>query len=446
MRRNDPPGPRYITLRAAYQLRRDPLAFCADAARRFGDIVSFRVGPIRAFMVFHPDHMRHVLQDNHQNYVKGMLLEKTKVLIGDGLFSSEGDSWRRQRRIVQPAFHRQRVAGFAGTTTTATGAMLDRWEPAAKSGTPLDLASEMSRVTLDVIGRVLFDQDLTRKADEVGEALLVALDFVNRRAMSLVVLPVGVPTPANRRFQRAVRVLDRVVYDIIESRRRAGGGATDLLSLLVDARDETGDGLTDLQLRDQVLTFVLAGYETTAVALAWTWLLLGEHPGVEERVRAEVRSALDGRTPAVDDLAALPYTRMVIEEAMRLYPPLWAFPRQAIAADKIGGYDIPAGAMFSIIPALTHRMPAFWPDPLRFDPERFTPERVAARPRCAYAPFGGGPRQCIGAEFAVAEAQLIVAMVVQRYRISVLPSRSFEPIVRVTQRPRLGVPAVVAAA
>ena len=446
MRRRDPPGPRYLSPKGLYQLRRNPLAFLSDAAARFGDIVCFRAGPLRSYMIFHPSHLRHVLQDNHDNYIKGFLLAKTKVLIGDGLFSSEGASWRRQRRILQPAFHRQRIADFVATTAAKTNEMLERWESAARAGTRLDLAAEMSRVTLDVIGTVLFDQDLTAKTASVGEALLVALEFVSRRAMSVVALPVAVPTPRNRRFQHARAALDRIVYEIINTRRRDDGAAGDLLSLLIDARDESGDALSDQQVRDQVFTFVVAGYETTSVALAWTWLLLSENPAVEERLREEVRSVLDGRAPTIDDLTALAYTRTVIQEAMRLYPPLWAFPRQSIAADTIDAYDIPAGATFSVVPYLTHRMPAFWPDPLRFDPDRFTPEQVAGRPRCAYAPFGGGPRQCIGSEFAIAEAQVILAMAVQRYRATILPERSFEPIVSITARPSRGVPAVLAAA
>ncbi len=439
--RNLPPGPRFLTpFGLIPRLRRDPIGLCMETLRDYGDVVCFRVPPWRSYMVFHPDHLKHVLQDNNHNYVKGLLIERSKALIGDGLFSSEGSFWRRQRRLAQPAFHRERIAAFADLMTETVEAMLVRWEPIAAARTPFDIAPEMSQLTLDVVGKALFSMDLSGEAAEVGRALRVALEHMTHLAFTVFPLPARVPTPRNLRFRRALSALDDVVYDIIAARRQSDGGAGDLLAMLLQARDEeTGEGMSDRQLRDEVMTFFLAGHETTAVALAWTWYLLARHPEVEERLRAEVSSVLAGRTPRMTDLGALTYTRMVVEEALRLYPPLWGFPRQTIGEDEIGGYRITANSMVSICPYVTHRHPEFWEDPERFDPERFTPERTATRPRYAYLPFSGGPRQCIGNEFALMEAQLAMAMTVQRYRLSLASDRPVEPEVRVTLRPRGGI-------
>jgi cytochrome P450 len=441
-------GPRYWTpfgMTAAF--RPDPLGFYLAAFRTFGDVVGFHVGPFRSMLVAHPDHIKHILQDNNHNYEKGFVIAKLKVLIGDGLFTSEGDFWRRQRRLAQPAFHRQRLAGFVATMTDATRAMLDRWEAVRRSGEALDVAAEMSRLTLGIVGRTLFSRSLDDDADEVGHTLGAVLALMNERSMRFLPSPLWWPTGFNRRLGRGIRGLDRVVFDIIEARRRTDEAREDLLDMLLRARDEeTGEGMTDRQLRDEVMTFVLAGHETTAVALTWTWYLLDRHPEVAERLRAEVAAALGGRTPAVEDLPRLQYARMVVEEVMRLYPPVWGFFRQAIGPDTLGEHAVPKGVVILISPYVTHRHPRVWDDPDRFDPERFASERVRERPRFAYLPFSGGPRLCIGNEFALMEAQLAVAMTVQRYRLGLVPGTRVEPESRVTLRPRGGLKMTVAAA
>lgn len=436
--RTDPPGPRYYTPFTLWRTARpDPLRFCADLARQYGDVVCFRVALWRSYLVFHPDLCRHVLQENHQNYRKGFLVERTKVLIGNGLFSSEGDLWRRQRRLAQPAFHRQQVETFVRLICARTAEALDAWMPHAREGAPLDIAAEMSRLTLRIVGDALFGVDLGDDAARFGHALLEALDFVNRRVMSAAPVPLWLPTPRTVRFRSALRALDDVVYRIIQTRRR--DNATGLLSMLILAHDDTDDDtMSDHQLRDEVMTLLLAGHETTAALLAWTCYLLGMHPEVEERLRAEVRRTLDGRPPTVSDLPHLPYLRMIIEESLRLYPPLPFFSRQAAAADSLGGYDITSGSVVSLCPFVTHRHPAFWEDPERFDPERFAPPRATGRSRYAYFPFGGGPRQCIGFEFALLEASLILLMVVQRYRLRLVSDGPVEPEFRLTLRPRGG--------
>ena len=441
-----PPGPRYPTPFAfTSAFRADPIAFYGAAFRSFGDVVCFRAPPFRSFFLAHPDHIKHVLQDNNHNYVKGVVIAKLKVLIGEGLFSSEGDFWRRQRRLAQPAFHRQRLAGFAATMTDAAGGLLRRWEEPARSGAVVDVAADMSRVTLDVVGRTLFSRPLDDGADEFGAVLVDALELLNLRAMSFLSSPIWWPTGRNRRLRRAIAALDRVVFDIIETRRRAGEPGDDLLGMLLDARDEeTGAGMTDRQLRDEVMTFLLAGHETTAVALTWTWHLLSRHPEVEARLAAETAAALGGRVPTIEDLPRLQYARMLVEEAMRLYPPVWGYIRQALAPDTVGGYTIPKGAVVSICPYVTHRHPEFWDDPERFDPERFAPERVRARPRFAYLPFSGGPRLCIGNEFALMEAQLVLSMMIQRYRLRAVSDAPVGLESRITLRPRGGLPMTIA--
>jgi len=443
-----PPGPAFWTPFGMNRVfRPDPIAYYMRTFRTYGDLVGFRPRPFRSLLLANPAHIKHVLQDNNHNYVKGIVIAKIKVLIGEGLFTSEGDLWRRQRRLAQPAFHRQRLAGFVTTMTDATASLLDRWADRARRGDVFDVAADMSRLTLDIVGRTLFSRPLDDAADEVGRALVEVLELMNERTLRFFPSPLWWPTRFNRRLALLIRALDRVVFDIIESRRRTAEETGDLLDMLLRARDEeTGESMTDRQLRDEVMTFVLAGHETTAVALTWTWYLLDRHPDVAARLKAEVAATLGSRTPTPEDIPRLQYVRMVVEEVMRLYPPVWGFMRQSIGPDRIGGYAIPKGTVIAICPYITHRHPDFWPEPERFDPERFTPERVRERARYAYLPFSGGPRLCIGNEFALMEVQLVVAMTVQRYRLQLVPGAHAEPESRLTLRPQGGLPMTVAAA
>jgi cytochrome P450 len=444
-REKRPPGPSYLTpFGVGVEMRRDPLTWVAQLARDYGDVVLVRMGPVHVYMAFHPDAVKHVLQEHHTNYVKGPIVGRVKVLIGEGLFTSEGSFWRRQRRLAQPAFHRDRISGFVDTMVRCTADRLDGWTERAARGTPFDVAADMSALTLTIVGRALFGRDLSGEAAVAGEALRVALEFSAERAMSYAVPPLFVPTRKNRAFRRARGVLDALVYDMIATRRRSGEDAGDLLAMLMAARDEeTGEGMTAQQLRDEVMTFLLAGHETTAVALTWTWYLLAQHPEIAARLHRQVTDVLGTRAPTIDDLPQLPLARMVVEEAMRLYPPVWGVGRQAIGEDTLGDYRLPAGSVLNLSPWVTHRHPALWEDPERFDPDRFTPERVRSRPRFAYFPFSGGPRLCIGETFALVEAQIVVAMMMQRYRLMLAPGTTVEPEVHLTLRPRGGLPLIV---
>jgi cytochrome P450 len=408
----------------------------AGHLRKYGDVVRYQLGPLTAHLVLHPDDVKHVLQENHANYEKGRGTKRLKLLLGDGLLTSEGELWRRQRRLAQPAFHPKRVAELVSTMVRSTETMLAEWGPRAARGESVDLAAEMMRLTLDVVARTLFGADLKGDATRVYAAVTTALDFTNKRLMLPITVPMRLPLPGNERFKRAKKTLDDLVFSIVESRRRAKDHGHDLLAMLMDARDDdTGQAMSDQQLRDEVMTVVLAGHETTAAALAWTFMLLSREPVVWRKLRSEVEEVLGDRQLTAEDLPKLKYTRMVIEEGMRLYPPAWMFGRSALGEDTVGGIRIEPGSMVILSPFFTHRHPQFWSNPEGFDPERFAPEEVAKRPKHAYLPFGSGPRVCIGNAFAIAEAQAILATVTQRYRVEVLARDvAVEPMI--TLRPK----------
>lgn len=434
-----PPGPSAWSLLGSIgAVRADPLGYLMREAARYGDVVSLPLVE-RLTLVNHPDHVQHVLQERHAHYTKGFQYARLRPLLGDGLLTSEGEFWKRQRRLAQPAFHKQRIQGFLGAFVDHTQAMLSRWA-ARTAGAPLDLHAEMNALTLQIAGATLFSADLTGAASDVGRALTTAIRITNARTNALWPVPVGVPTPQNVRYRRAIRELDRVVGGIIEARRTTAERHDDLLAMLMEAEDaDTRERMSDRQLRDEVMTMILAGHETTANALSWAFWLLSTHPEWERRLHAETTAALAGRAPALTDLPKLGLATRVVEEAMRLYPPAWIFSRKAMAEDEIGGYRIPAGSTVSICTYALHRHPKFWPNPEGFDPDRFLPAAVAARPRWAYVPFAGGPRQCIGNSFALLEAQVAVAMIVQRFRVELVPGQVIAPEPTVTLRPRHGV-------
>jgi cytochrome P450 len=422
--------------------QQDPLRLYMRAREQFGDIVRLRTIPsVYWYLVTHPHDVEHVLQINQRNYRKPDVFNNpVGLLTGRGLLTSEGDFWRHQRRLAQPAFHRQRLAALATLMTDAAESTAERWSQSAANGTPMDIAAEMMRLTLKITSLALFSNDISDKADRVGPAVRVAFEHVNYRMSHPLALPERIPTRRNRRFLKAKRTLDELVFGLINEHRRTGEDRGDLLSmLLLTCDEETGEGMSDQQLRDEVITLLLAGHETTAAALSWIWYLLSLHPDIDCKLHAELAQVLGGRTPTFDDLPHLSYTAMVCKESMRLYPPAWGQPRQAIADDRVGGYHIPAGVIITLCQWVTHRHPDFWETPEQFDPERFTPERSANRPRFAYFPFGGGARQCIGNNFAMMEAQLILATLAQRFRLDLVPKHPVEPDPTFTLRPRYGV-------
>ncbi len=415
----------------------NPLQFLLDAAIRFGPVVRLDLASRQTYLVSQPDGVKYVLQDNNRNYNKGY--HQAKPLMGEGLVTSEGDFWRSQRRLIQPSFSRQQLAEYARVMVDTTLEFFPRWDAFAASQQPVNIAEEMMHLTQTIIVRTMFSDDVGDQAEALGKAFDQTLEHLNQSLFSPHPLIEKLPTPANRRHQRALRFLDDFIYALISKRRANPEAHNDLLSRLILARDpESGAGMPDRQIRDELMTIFLAGHETTANALAWTYHLLGSHAEVEACLLAEIAS-LGGRQPALEDLPALPYSVMVFSEALRLYPPAWMFARHAIEDDVIQGVHIPAGAMLFLSPYVTHRLPAFWEDPQRFDPQRFTDERSAERPRYAYFPFGGGPRQCIGNHFAQMEAQLIMALLLQRYHLQPVKDSLVKPTPIATLQPRPGV-------
>jgi cytochrome P450 len=435
-----PPGPRgHVVLGSLREVQRDPLGLLRDGFRDHGDVVRLRFGTTRALLLAHPEHIGHVLHDNHRNYDKHNVdYAVLRRLLGNGLLTSDGEFWRRQRRLMAPMFHRQRVAGFCNLMVNSTLEMLERWDAMARSGESFDIAAEMTRLTLPIVAKALFSADVSDDAEAIG----AALTEVNRQLgeFSLLDMFWMIPTPRKRRFRAALQTLDEVVGKIIDARRRATSRNEDLLSMLLEAVDEeTSKGMTPHQVRDEVLTVLLAGHETTANALAWTWYLLARNLAAENKLHDEIASTLGERAPGAPDLPQLHYTRMVIEESMRLYPPAWAISRNAIGEDEIGGYPVRPRTNIIICSFVTHRHPSFWEEPERFDPERFSSERSQRRPDFAYLPFGGGPRICIGNGFATTEAQLVVATIAQRYRLRLVPGHPVELHPLITLRPRHGI-------
>lgn len=434
------PGPRgHFLLGNLREFRRDVLGLVTGAAAEYGDVVRTRLGPHVVHLLNHPDHVGHVLQGNAANYDKATRSSASiRSVTGESLLTSNGDFWKRQRRMDQPAFHHAQIAGLTDKMTTATAEMLDRWQIHADTGGPIDMASEMARLTYAIVGRCLFSFNTDDHAGIVERAMKQMLPHLFKRLGFIVTAPHWIPTPENRRFRKALADVDRVVYEIISQHRQAGSNGiprNDLLTMLMQARDpDTDEPLTDSQLRNETITFLLAGHETTANALTWTFHLISQNPEVGRLLLEEIRALPGGRPLRIEDMALLRFTKQVIQESMRLYPPIWIIERRAIREDTIGGFHIPAGSSVVISPYALHRHPAYWDRPNEFDPSRFSES-----PPPAYIPFGAGPRFCIGHEFALLEARLIVAMVMRVFEFREVPDQTIEPMPDITLRAKYGV-------
>lgn len=413
-------------------LRRDPLAFLEKLARDTGDIGVYAFGPYPAIIASGPEPVQKILVDQAADFHKLPSLMYLRPLIGNGLLTNEDEPWRRQRKLVAPAFQSRRIVNYAGIMAGYTAERVAGWV----DGAEVDIAAEMMALTLRIVGKTLFDADLGGYAVEIGEALTVALEFVNVRTTSLFPLPLEWPLPGNLKNRRAVARIDRIVGGMIADRRASGEDNGDLLSMLLAARDEDGHPMTDTQVRDESMTIVLAGHETTANALTWALCLLSQHPEARSRLEAELDTVLAGRIPAYEDLARLPYTLQVVKEAMRLYPPAYVIGRVALRDVEVAGFFVPSGTYVIISPYVMHRNPAYFPDPNRFEPARFEAEAEKRLPRNTYLPFGGGPRVCVGNHFALMEAHLALAVLAQRARLDLVSGAlpGTEPMV--TLRPR----------
>jgi cytochrome P450 len=426
-------------------LRKDPLNFYRQAWLDYGDYVRIRTLPgYDIYLLADPAAVEHVLCANHKNYRKPDLFNKPVALLaGNGILTSEGDFWLRQRRLSQPAFLRQNVARLGPHVVAAADGLLDEWERAG-DGRVLDIVPEMMRLGLRVAGTALFSKDIATDADAIGRAYRVVFAHVSRKMNYPLTPPLWVPTRRNREVVRCKALLDRVVLGLIESRRRGPVGTGDVLDMLLAAQDpEPGTGMSDRQLKDEVLTLLTAGHETAGAALSWAWYLLGQHPEFQRALHDEAAGRLRGRTPAAEDLPHLPLATAVFEEALRLYPPAPGMPREALGPDDIHGHLVPAGAFLVTSQWVIHRHPAHWSEPDRFDPGRFLPGAAPGRPRFAFFPFGGGPRVCLGSHFAMMEGPLVLAALAQRFRLDLVPRQEVVPDPTFTVRPRGAVRFVV---
>ncbi|MBI4747359.1 MAG: cytochrome P450 [Acidobacteria bacterium] len=433
-----PPGPRRTFPGGNYlAFQRDPLHFFKNLSDKYGDLAHVRLGMEDVIVVNNPEYIKEILVTNHQNFTKSRGLERAKNLLGEGLLTSEGDFHRRQRRLSQPAFHRDRIASYGKVMVERALQMRETWQ----EGVPIDVAQEMMHVTLAIVAKTLFDANVDSEADEIGEALTTSLElFVKFMVMPFGELIQKLPLPANKRFAKAKERLDATIYRIIEERRKMVEDRGDLLSMLLLAQDAEGDGtgMTNEQLRDEVLTLFLAGHETTANALTWTLYLLSQNPEVEAKLQAEVDAILNGRAPTVAEMPQLKYAEMVLAESMRLYPPAWVIGRRNKTAYQIGDYFIPPRSIFIMSQYVTHRDPRFFDRPEVFDPQRWTPEARSLRPKFSYFPFGGGPRLCIGESFAWMEGILVLATIIQRWQLQLVAGHQIETQALITLRPKHG--------
>ncbi|MBC7930230.1 MAG: cytochrome P450 [Rubrivivax sp.] len=419
------------------EFNRDTLGFIERCAREFGDIVLTRFLYVPALFLFNPDHIEYVLASGSKNFIKAESLRSPffSRLVGNGLVTSEGDFWRRQRRLAQPAFHRDRVNAYGETMVAFTERMLEGW----RGGQTLDVHDEMMRLTQAIVVKTLFSADVSGEADRVGEALRVIVQPFASQATLKWILDNRLPTPGHMRFSRAVREVDSVVYRFIAERRASGEDTGDLLSMLLRAQDEDGSVMTDKQLRDEVMTLFLAGHETTALVLTWAWHLLALNPEAEEKLAAELEEVLGGRAPTVEDLPRLRYCEWVVKESMRLYPPAYAVGREAVRDCEVGGYRIPKGMQIFAFQWIVQRDARWYDEPESFRPERWGEDAASRLPRYAYFPFGGGPRQCIGNAFALMETVLVLATIAQRFRLRHAPGHTVELLPAMSLRPKSGV-------
>jgi cytochrome P450 len=413
----------------------DPLGFLASLEAEFGDIVALRKG--RTYAVFCPDYIKHVLQDNHPNYAKGERYRSALApLMGNGLFTSEGSFWLRQRRLAQGAFQRAHITSFADPIITHISELIDSWKKRGQ-GT-IALREELTDLTLRIALSNLFSTNADGQMGAMVDAAFGVNEEIKLGAAFLPFhLPKWVPTPGRRRFARSLQTIDNFVYGVIAERRKASDPGSDFAGRFISARDqETGAAMDDVQIRDELVTMLNAGHDTVTDAIVWTMVLLARHPDAKQEARAEVFRICGSALPTVEAVSKMEFLGRVFHESLRLYPPGWAFARTAIREDSIGAYSIPAGALVVMSPYVMHRSPRFWDNPEIFDPERFLPESSAKRPRFAYFPFGAGPRQCIGASLVMMEAPLILASLLQQLDFKLGDEKTPEPEPRISLRPK----------
>jgi len=432
-----PPGPKNRGIVGNFPMGSpDPLGLYARWARQYGDIFYYRAFHRHIYFLNHPDLLKYVLVTHHQGFIKGEAVRFNRRIFGNGLLTNEGDSWMQQRRLIQPAFGRRSIEPYGEIMVAYTERMVATW----RDGEVRDIHQDMMRLGLEIVAKVLFNVEITAETDRVSAALNTLMELSSGGRMLLPPILRRLPTPGNLRFRHAARELDDVVYGLIRKRRANGETAGDLLHALLEVQRQGTGAMTDEQLRDEVMTLLLAGHETTAISLSWTWYLLAQHPEVERKLWSELQQVLKGKSPTPDDLPRLPYTERVVKEAMRLYPPAWAIVRNSLINSEIGGYQVPAGATIVMSQWVMHRDPRYYHEPERFNPDRWEGKATSG---LAYFPFGGGPRTCIGASFATMEAVLVLSTIAQKYQMRVAEGFPVEPIPTITLRPRHGIKVVL---
>ena len=428
-----PPGPKGLPIVGnIFQLRRDPLSFVREIQQTYGRMSTVQFGKQQVVMFLRPEHVRYLLVEKPRNFVK-YDLGNLRFLLGDGLLTSDGDFHRQQRRLVQPAFHKHRVEGYADTMVHLTEEMLEQWQP----GSEVDISREMQQLTLRIILKALFNLDSPTQSASLGRAITTVITNSIRNFGSVRRLRLDLPFTRYGRMMAGKRELDTFVYDLIKQRRADGRDVGDVLSMLLQAQDE-GNTMTDKQIHDQVFTFIAAGHETARNTMSWTFYLLSQHPHVLAKLLAELHTVLQGRSPSVDDLPNLPYLDWVINESWRVYPPAWILIRRAVDAFDLDGYHFPAGTIAVLSQWVLHHLPDIWGDPEVFRPERWDPASGQQVPQWAYFPFGGGPLICIGMPFAELETRLLLATILQHYTPRLVPGFKVVPQPRVTLRPKYG--------
>jgi len=435
--RKSAPGPRaLLSLSPLMAMRRNPLLYMEELHRRYGDLVSYRPAGRQVFILFHPDMTQDMLVTHARNHHQGRVMQRSRSVLGNGLLTSEDSFHLRQRRLMQPAFHRQRIAGYGRAMVEYAERHQQRWN----SGEVIDVHQEMMRLTLAIVGKTLFDTDVERDSQEIGRALNTFMGLFKFAVLPFSEILEKLPIPPVLRMKKARAKLDSIIYPIIEERRRSGEDRGDLLSMLLAAEDRefSGERMDNDQVRDECVTLILAGHETTANALTWTFYLLAQHPEIAERLKRELDQVLGDRPPSPDDYPNLKYAEMVFSESMRLYPPAWGIARTVVEPYDAFGITFPKNALVLTSQWITHRDVRWHPNPLRFDPERWTPQARASRPKFSYFPFGAGPRQCIGESFAWMEGVLLLASIARNWKFSVVAETWVELLPVITLRPKFG--------
>lgn len=422
------------------EMNKDVLGMVNKLRPELGDIFYVNVFIIKLLIITKPDYIRYVLQENNKNYIKSFGYEVLKIFLGNGLLTSEGEFWRKQRRLAQPAFHREKLTEITKQMSHYSAQLADKLQVAKDEGKEIEITEWMNAVTLEIVAGALFSSDVSNDIDTVRKSITIANEFGINRIKQPIKLPVWFPEPSMIKFKNASRNLDKVIYRFIESRRKEKEKPNDLLTMLMEAVDEeTGERMSDLQLRDECMTIFLAGHETTSLALSWFWMLMEEHPEEEKKLHEELKNVLNGRVPEFSDIPKLKYTKQLIEEAMRLYPPVWTVGRRPLQDDFIDGYPVKAGQNILMMVYHVHRHPDYWDEPEKFKPERFSDENAKNIKKFAYFPFGGGPRLCIGNSFAMMEMQIIIATLAQRFKFRRTEKSEIIKDPLITMRPKNGI-------